>query len=271
MLKNWRKMVLLMILSVFLLLTGCGRGGREIVPATETGGSLGTAENAEDMEDAENADISELKRSEKADPKGYPAEGEETTVSEPESLCSGEMDSEDTSGDVQNLHHEKMVVVHVCGAVNSPGIYSLPEGSRLWEAVEAAGGVRPDGAGDYLNMAVPVTDGEKVVVPFLADVEKPFGEAETLSPRPGADPTGTGSAAGNGGGTGDSGTPAGQVNLNTATMEQLMTLPGIGESKARAILEYRENTGPFTVPRDITNVPGIKEGSYEKLKDYITV
>lgn len=260
--KNWRKreVVLLMILPVFLLFTGCGQGAREIVPARETAAGSGTAEDTGE------------KRPEETDLNRDPDRRKETAIIEPESRGSEEPGSENTTLDEPGLHSEKTAVVHVCGAVNSPGIYTLPEGSRLWEAVEAAGGVRPDGAGDYLNMAAPVSDGEKVVVPFLADVEKPFGEAETISSRPGSDGAGNGGAAGNGSGSaGNSGAEAGLVDLNTATLEQLMTLPGVGEAKAKAILEYRENTGPFTVPEDITNVPGIKKGSYEKLKSYITV
>lgn len=244
--KNKRKLniVLLMILSVFLLFTGCGRGGREIVPARETAGGFETEKDTEEGQEK------------KSDLSGEMIGSKETAVPAP--------DQETSTAENKNLHNEKTVVVHVCGAVNSPGIYTMPEGSRLWEAVKAAGGVTEDGAGDYLNMAAPVTDGEKVVVPFLADVEEPFGEAGTLPSR-----AAESGAAGNGSGK-DNGAAAGPVNLNTAGLEQLMTLPGVGESKAKAIMEYRENTGPFTVPEDITNVSGIKQGSYEKLKDYIT-
>lgn len=252
--KRKLKIVLLMILSVFLLFTGCGQRAREIIPAKETAAKDRAAKDAgEEPLEKTNSDRE-------------PAGTGETSVPAQESLNpdSKEQESGNFISEDKNIHNEKSVVVHVCGAVNSPGIYTLPEGSRLWEAVEAAGGARTDGAKDYLNMAAPVTDGEKVVVPFLAEVEKPFGEAETLSLRLEND-------AGNGSNTGGVGAAEGPVNLNTAGLEQLMTLPGIGESKARAILEYREKTGPFTVPADITNVPGIKQGSYEKLKDYITV
>ena len=251
--KRKLKFVLLMILSVFLLFTGCGRRGREIVPAQETADGSETAKGAE------------KERLEKRNPKGDPPETEETSAPAQESpeLGPEKQGSGNLTAEGKNIHNEKSVVVHVCGAVNNPGIYTLPEGSRLWEAVEAAGGARPDGAKDYLNMAAPVSDGGKVVVPFLADVEEPFGESETLRSQPGS-------------GAADGGSPEGggtvrPVNLNTAGLEQLMTLPGIGESKAKDILEYREKTGPFAVPEDITNVPGIKNGSYEKLKDYITV
>lgn len=260
--KNERKLrfVLLMILSVFLLFTGCGRNGREIAPIRETAEGSGTEKEGEE------------EQSEETDPNKEPAGKNETTVPTRENPDSKEQGSENFTSEDRNLHNEKTVVVHVCGAVNRPGIYTLSEGSRLWEAVEAAGGVTEDGAGDYLNMASAVSDGEKVVVPFLADVEKPFGEAETPSFRSGNGTAGAGSSAGNGSGSaGDGNGPTGLVELNTAGLEQLMTLPGIGESKAKAILEYREKTGPFIVPEDITNVPGIKGGSYEKLKDYITV
>lgn len=260
------RFVLLMILSVFLLFTGCGRNGREIAPIRETAEGSGTEKEGEE------------EQSEKTDPNKEPAGKNETTVPARENPDSKEQGSENFTSEDRNLHNEKTVVVHVCGAVNQPGIYTLSEGSRLWEAVEAAGGVTEDGAGDYLNMAATVSDGEKVVVPFLADVEEPFGEAEIPLPWSDNGIAGTGSSAGgssiagnSSGSAGDSGTSTGLVELNTAGLEQLLTLPGIGESKAKAILEYREKTGPFTVPEDITNVPGIKEGSYEKLKDYITV
>lgn len=244
--KNKCKFVPLMILTVFLLFTGCGQRAREIIPVQETAAGFGTAEDRGE------------EWPEKTDPGGNPAGIKETAVPAQESPGSDRQEPGNSMAEDRNIHSEKSVVVHVCGAVNSPGIYTLPEGSRLWEAVEAAGGVTAEGAGDYLNMAAPVTDGGKVVVPFLADVEEPFGAAGTSWPQAEDGSMGDGGAAD-------------LVNLNTAGLEQLMTLPGVGESKAKAILEYRENTGPFAVPEDITNVPGIKNGSYEKLKDYITV
>ncbi len=137
------------------------------------------------------------------------------------------------------------VWVYVCGEVASPGVYELPEGSRITDAVEAAGGMTQDAAGTYLNLAQLVSDGQKIEVPSAE-------EAKTL----------TEAAA-------DS--ASGVVNLNRATEAELMTLPGIGESKAKEIIRYRESKGGFQKPEDLMNISGIKEGVYNKIKDQITI
>ena len=165
-------------------------------------------------------------------------------------------EEEETEAETETIQEAEWITVHVCGAVKVPDVYVLEAGSRVWEAVEAAGGVLEGGAPDYLNMAETVTDGGKVVVPFLEDVEEqPYGNGNAgLS---GAEAEGE---------NGD-----GLVDLNTAGLEGLMTLPGIGEAKAQAILEYREQTGGFSAVEEIMNVPGIKEGAFAKIKDYIKV
>ncbi len=157
----------------------------------------------------------------------------------------------ETAPETEAASEAAWVTVHVCGAVEAPGVYELAEGSRVWEAVEAAGGVLEAGAADYLNMAAAVEDGGKVVVPFLEDVEEqPFGASA---------------------GTGTQEESGGLVDLNTAGLEELMTLPGIGEAKARAVIEYREQAGRFSSVEEIMHVPGIKEGAFAKIKAYITV
>lgn len=147
--------------------------------------------------------------------------------------------------------------VHVCGAVNRPGVYALAPGSRVYEAVEAAGGMASDAAGDYLNLVQPLADGSKVTVPFLSDLEE--GQQYGLQ-----------DAGGSQNGTAGSEEDA-LVDINRADREELMTLPGIGEVRADAVISYREEHGAFERPEDIMLVPGIKEAAYEKLKDKITV
>ena len=138
-----------------------------------------------------------------------------------------------------------MIYVHICGAVSAPGVYELPEGSRIFEAVEAAGGFTEEAAQASLNLAQVVSDEEQIVI-----LTKEEAEAKARMERE---------------------QQAGIVNLNTASKEQLMTLPGIGESRAEDIIRYRKESGGFQSVEEIMNVPGIKESAYLKIKDSITV
>lgn len=141
------------------------------------------------------------------------------------------------------------IPVYVCGAVCRPGVYYLPIGSIKQEALEQAGGFTEDAGRDYVNLAETVSEGEQIYFPTQAELndwqiipDTDDGQAE------------------------DS-----RVNINTATREQLMTLQGIGESKAEAIIAYRNQHGPFQTKEDLLNVSGIKEGVYQGIKDYIVV
>ena len=135
--------------------------------------------------------------------------------------------------------------VYVCGEVRDPGVYELPEGSRITDAVEAAGGMTGDAAETYLNLAETLSDGQKIEVPSVE-------MAEALEDAAAQDTSGL-------------------VNLNRATEAELMTLSGIGESKAKEIIRYRESRGGFQKPEDLMNIPGIKEGVFHKIRDQITV
>lgn len=135
--------------------------------------------------------------------------------------------------------------VHVCGEVQSPGVYELPEGSRIFQAVKAAGGFTEHAAEESLNLAGNVADGMQIVVMSLEDAESAAAAEKEAN--------------------------AGIVNLNTASKEQLMTLKGVGESRAEDIIRYREENGNFQKIEDIMKVPGIKEAGFLKIKDSITV
>ena len=158
--------------------------------------------------------------------------------------------------------------VHVCGQVVSPGVYQLLKGSRVYEAVALAGGCTETGAPDWLNMAQEVTDGMKIQVPDQETVrrliEEQSAEAELIQI--------SGSAQeGSGRAEAQTSRAGALVNINTADKAQLMTLPGIGESRAEAIIQYREEYGGFQKPEDIMKVSGIKEAAFQKIKDSITV
>ena len=182
------------------------------------------------------------------------------------------------------------IYVDVCGAVANPGVYELSSDSRVFQAIEKAGGYLPEAAASYLNRARNLSDGQQIYVPTQEEVD-----SQTIPPtqdgvaqgttQTGDDTGNTASGAGNTDGTGTNSQPASdsqggtaaatsadsRINLNIADVSQLTTLTGVGESKALAIIAYREENGPFTSIEDIMNVPGIKEGTYEKIKDKIAI
>lgn len=149
------------------------------------------------------------------------------------------------------------IAVHVCGCVNNPGVYTLCTGARINDAVAAAGGFTPEADANYLNLAGFLQDGVKVYVPSVDETKDLAGE--------GADVVSSG-MIGIGADVDD-----GLVNINTATRDELMTLPGVGESKADAIIKYREENGGFETISQIMNISGIKDGLFNKIKDKIKV
>jgi len=165
----------------------------------------------------------------------YPAEDSVRIrdVSE-ESPLSAETETEQTS--------EAGIWVYVCGAVQSPGVYYVDPDARVFEAVDLAGGFTLKAQKDAVNLAGSMTDGQRIFVPDISDDTGQGMEFSTESSR---------------------------VNINLADAAELMTLPGIGEAKAQAIIRYRQEH-PFQSAEDIMNVSGIKESSFEKIRDLIT-
>ena len=142
------------------------------------------------------------------------------------------------------------LVVHVAGAVVRPGLYRLPEGSRIDDAIALAGGSRPKGALEAVNLAAPVVDGQQIVVPRRG--ETPAGAS------PGAGPPGAASPG-----------PAAKVSLNSATLEQLDSLPGIGPVTAQQILDYREANGAFRSVDELDAGPGIGPARLAQLRTLV--
>lgn len=182
-------------------------------------------------------------------------------ISLEETAESGETEEEDLSGETQEEDTEERgeepgsIFVYVCGQVAAPGVYELPGGARVYQAIEMAGGTLEGASPESLNLAQQAEDGQKIYVPTEEEAQTGAALQDTM------------------GGVQDmaSDQETGKVNLNTAGLEELMTLTGIGQTRAEAILAYREEEGVFRSPEDIMNVEGIKEGIYEKLKDEITV
>lgn len=158
----------------------------------------------------------------------------------------------------EEAESERMVYVHVCGAVIEEGVYTLPEGSRVIDAVTAAGGFAEKADTSYHNLATVLSDGQKVYVPTLAETQ----EVSVTERAEGASDKDIGAES--------AGTQAdGRVNINTASKEELMTLSGIGEAKAESILLYRKKVGPFQRIEELTHVSGIGEAMFENIKDEI--
>ena len=137
------------------------------------------------------------------------------------------------------------VYVHICGEVEKPGVYELEEGSRVFQAVEAAGGFTAEASQSSMNLAETIADGMQIVILSKEEAEAVQAAAEESA--------------------------AGLVNINQASKEQLMALPGIGESRAEDIIRYREESGGFQRIEDIMKVSGIKDAAFQKIKDSIAV
>lgn len=145
------------------------------------------------------------------------------------------------TADIPETGASNSVWVHICGEVAAPGVYEMEPGSRIYDVLLAAGGFTREADQEAVNLAGEISDGLQIVIPSAA---------ETAGRETGGD--------------------SGLVNINTASKEELCTLPGIGESRAADIISYRETNGPFQTREDIMKVNGIKTSVYEKIKDSIT-
>lgn len=168
-----------------------------------------------------------------------------------------------SGGSSSDTSASAVCVVYVCGAVKRSGVYHLPSGSRIVDAIEAAGGCTKGADSESLNQAEFVTDGQRLYIPKKGE------QSQNVSGETGSQISSQNDL--NSSQNGETGINAGKVNLNTATKEQLMTLPGVGESKALAILAYRQEHGAFQSVDEIKNISGIKDGVYNKIKDSIVV
>ena len=165
---------------------------------------------------------------------------------------------------------QAMIYVDVCGAVANPGVFQLAAGSRVFQAIEAAGGYLPEAALTCVNRAGVLTDGQQLYILTQEEMERQGLDPAEIAKA--SDGQMNGSA-----GTGQNTGMIAQVqqdnriNINTADEAQLTTLTGIGATRAQAIIAYRDENGPFAAIEDIMNVQGIKEGTFAKIKDEIVV
>jgi competence protein ComEA len=158
--------------------------------------------------------------------------------------------------DPANNASKSSVYIHLCGAVVNPGVYEVKATDRLFDVIELAGGLNQDAAGDYINQAQTIIDGQRIYIPTVEEV-KEIGTDELIE-----------------GETGILGEPTQDdslININTADKEALMSLTGVGQAKADSIIEYRSKNGNFKSIEELMNIPGIKEGLFNQISSYITV
>lgn len=222
--KKWGKTVLVLLAFGLAGTFYCVEMHQKKAPVWE---NAGTAEAAETEQTEENGGLEMQQSGQHGEAQTQPEQTEESAAKE-------------------TTKKETTIYVHICGAVQKPGVYEVPENYRLYELLEAAGGATDEGCADALNLADILQDGQRIVIPTAS-------EAETMQ-------TMTEYAASDG-----------LVNINTASMQELMMLPGIGEAKAADIIQYREEYGEFQTINDIMKISGIKDALFQKIKDRITV
>lgn len=149
-----------------------------------------------------------------------------------------------------------VVLVHAAGSVAAPGVYELPSGARVADLLAAAGGAHAEADLDRLNLAEPLVDGTRIYVPSVGEEVPP----ELAPPPSPAGPV-----------AGDAPAGAGPVNLNTASAEELDSLPGVGPATSEAIIRYRTESGGFASVDELLDVSGIGEAKLEQLRDLVTV
>lgn len=155
---------------------------------------------------------------------------------------------------------DKQILVHICGAVVKEGVYALRSGSRVADGITAAGGFTEAADTVYHNLAAILSDGQKVYVPTVEETKELSVTDRISSVNEGEDGVSLPQKDG-----------TGKIDLNTAGLEELMTLSGIGEAKANSILQYREKVGPFQSIEELKNVSGIGDAMFERVRDSIIV
>ncbi len=165
----------------------------------------------------------------------------------------------DHPSDTEEGLENNTIYVHICGAVLNPDVYQINANERLVDLIKEAGGLVPEAAGDYINQAMVLEDGQRIYIP-TKDELKELLPADYL----------IGQIDNKEDGQSDEKVPT-RVNINTADEMELMSLPGIGQAKAKTIIDYRNKNGEFSAISNLMDVPGIKEGLFSKIEDLITV
>lgn len=240
-LKKTKYFIWMLIFSTFFGVTGCGKKQEDTLQEITAEQLTESDQNQADAGTGSSDGISEDAGSSNG------------------SGSSGKTGSESAAGSgnaSEGSQNGTTIFVYVCGAVEDAGVYELPGDARIFDALEAAGGVSTDAATELLNLAEMAEDGMRIYVPTVEEAE-----ASGMSAMDQTAETGSGTGQ----------TSNGKVNINTAGKEELMSLRGIGEAKAESILKYRESHGKFGSIEELMQIDGIKEGVFNKIKEDITI
>ena len=228
-----------------------------------------TAEKKADIEDRQNDDGSSAESRKKQTESDTSDSGGLAGSDSGKDTLDADADNESEAVSDKEMQ-QAMIYVDVCGAVANPGVFQLAAGSRVFQAIEAAGGYLPEAALTCVNRAGVLTDGQQLYILTQEEMERQGLDPAEMS---GASDGQMNGSAGTGQNTGMTAQVQqdNRININTADEAQLTTLTGIGATRAQAIIAYREENGPFAAIEDIMNVQGIKEGTFAKIKDKIVV
>ena len=263
------KVVLWGILWAMLCPTLGACGAQLFLPEKESiaygDGNRKVESKVEDTDQNREAELNAGNTDQNREAESNAGDTDQNRKAEPSDGSTGRTELSDASSE-----EAKTLVVHICGAVSAPGVYELPAGSRIIDAVEAGGGFLPEADEACCNLAEEIVDGCQIYIMTKTEscadgqTEKKAG----IQTSPDSDMQTTDRNVRS------NSAPAlenGLVNLNTADIAALMTLPGIGESRAKAIISYREQHGAFAQIEDIMKISGIKQAAFSKIKDKITV
>ena len=170
--------------------------------------------------------------------------------------------SEENNNTEEDKEETEKIVVHVSGAVKNEGVVELDKNSRVVDAIEAVGGVTENAYMKNVNLAEQLEDGSKIYIPTKEEAENEKQNTNYIT---------SNSNVGSGSSIANEKTKSGKININTATAEELDTLPGIGESTANKIINYREENGKFKSIEEIKEVSGIGDSKFEQIKDLIEI
>lgn len=239
-----------LLFSCAFFLNGCGTVSYE-----SAGMSLNCISDPEAGSEASTSFPGEKETRDPGDGSAASASGKEEE--EPEGLSSASGSGEKDGNDPEAAE----IVIYICGEVQSPGVYRLPQGARVFDAVRAAGGLTPSADLTTVNQARGIADGEQITV-FARSDSRPAGSDASAS---------LGNEASGSAETGEKSPDTGKVNINTAGPDELQTLNGIGASRAEAIIAYRTENGAFGAIEEIMKVSGIKNSVFNRIRDDITV
>lgn len=270
--KKWKIMAGVLTV-VFCMLIGCEKkAGKEdflLISLKEDAGG----EESDPESDPESEEEQSKETGLKSDTEAYLGQTvfEKMPSKDPETVeNSARIDETADETADETVKTEEILVIHLCGAVAEPGVYLLPKDSRLYQAVEEAGGLLEEAGAEYINLADLLVDGEKIYIPTIREAEEAGltkEESRTGQITNQSEETGNPSAEK----TQTESVNDGKININTASAELLCTLPGVGSGKAEKIIAYREAYGEFKTTEDIMKVAGIKDKMFQKIKDLIVV